>query len=121
MTRPFIKADIEIKNEIIQTLDLASYGVYLTILSHKNTESDSCFPSRKLLAKECNLSERTITRYLTQLYENQFIVIESGMFNKANTYYFPLEDIYTKEEREHFMNIERKEANNRKEEEDDNV
>lgn len=90
----FVQTDNALIREIIHMTNIQCAAMYGIILSHRNTETDKCFPSYALLANETNQSIATVKRQTSQLYEKGFIVINSGKQGIANTYYFPREKFY---------------------------
>ena len=69
-------------------------GVYLTILKHRNTKNNRCFPSIQLLTKETNLNRKTINACLGKLEQAGYLVINSGYKGTNSNYYFPQEAFY---------------------------
>ena len=69
-------------------------GVYLTILKHRNTKNNRCFPSIQLLTKETNLNRKTINTCLGKLEQSGYLVINSGYKGTNSNYYFPKEAFY---------------------------
>lgn len=80
--------------QIIHEYDLQTAMCYLIILSHRNKQTDKCFPSINVIAKECGVSERSVKGYLKKLYEGGFLIIDSGRQGVSNEYYFPKEKFY---------------------------
>lgn len=70
-------------------------SLYTILLMHRNSQTDSCFPSLALLAKELNTSKSNIQFIIDKLEELGFIEIVKGSRTQSNKYYFPLEDFYT--------------------------
>ena len=48
--------------------------VLACLIRHKDNENDSCFPSRKLISKECCVDERTVDAALRELEERSLIL-----------------------------------------------
>ena len=85
-------------NEVIRRIcyecDTSCMALYIMLLSHRNTESNKCFPSMALLARELNTSSSSVKRWLKKLADKGFIIINSGERGISNTYFFPLESFY---------------------------
>lgn len=90
----FTKSSNKIMKEIINKCDLDTYGVYMVILSHRNTETNKCFPGASELVKECKISRITLFKKLKMLEENGYLSINSGKQGVCNNYYFPKEEFY---------------------------
>lgn len=90
----FVKMYNSIAMEIIEKCGANGLMLYLVILSHRNTRTNSCFPSLELLMKECGVSKSTVQRSIKKLYEEGFLIIESGRHGISNTYFFPKESFY---------------------------
>lgn len=43
------------------------FTVYCCLLRHRNNENSSCFPSRKLIAKECSIDRKTVDSAIANL------------------------------------------------------
>lgn len=90
----WVKADNELIRYIIFKTDAQTCMLYIIILSHRNTQSNQCYPSINLLAKEMSVSRRTIQRMINRLHEIGVLKINSGKMGVANNYYFPEEEFY---------------------------
>jgi len=91
--------DKDVGLDIIKTCGKNCFATYWTIRSHKNKGYNSCYPSLKVLSKECDCSTRTIQRDIASLVENGFLFATAGHSGKNSNYYFIKEtDLYTKEE-----------------------
>lgn len=90
----FVKADNHIFREIALKTNPQTAMLYLILLSHRNTKTNACYPSKELLSREMGVCERTIGNMLTDLYNLGAIDINSGKKGYANSYYFPAEDFY---------------------------
>lgn len=90
----WIKADNQLIRHIISEANPQTAMLYLIILSHRNTSNDQCFPSISLLAKEMNLSDRTIQRMINELCDLDVLIVNSGKQGVANNYYFPKEAFF---------------------------
>ena len=90
----FVKADNHIFREIALKTNPQTAMLYLILLSHRNTKTNACYPSKELLSREMGVCERTIGNMLTDLYDLGAIDINSGKKGYANSYYFPAEDFY---------------------------
>lgn len=90
----WIKADNQLIRHIISATSPQTAMLYLIILSHHNVKNNQCFPSISLLAKEMNLSDRTIQRMINELCALDVLIVNSGKQGVANNYYFPREDFF---------------------------
>lgn len=93
----YTKANNHIIREITSKLGLQYAMAYVIILSHRNTVNNQCFPSNELLARQCAISVRTLSNFITQLNIYGYILINSGRQNVNSNYYFPKEDFYNNE------------------------
>lgn len=80
--------------DVMRELKGNCFGVYMTLLSHRNMKNNQCFPSRETIMKETGLSEGTVKDCLTKLHKAGYIIINSGYFGCSNNYYFPKEWFY---------------------------
>lgn len=83
--------------EILTAFDNAGkthFAVYMTLLKHRNTTTNRCFPSIETIAKETVSGIRTVKRVIDELEEKGYLKINSGMRGIANNYYFPKEWFY---------------------------
>ena len=90
----WIKVDNQLIRQIIAGTNAQTAMLYLIILSHRNVKSDQCFTSISLLAKEMNLSDRTIQRMINELCDLDVLIVNSGKQGVANNYYFPKEAFF---------------------------
>ena len=90
----YVKAYNQIFREIALKTNPQTAMLYLVLLSHRNTKTNNCYPSKELLSREMGVCERTIGNMLTDLYDLGAIDINSGKKGYANSYYFPAEDFY---------------------------
>ena len=90
----FVKANNTIIREIINKYDIQASMVYIIILSHRHDTTNKCYPSLDLIARECNLSVRTITNVIKKLVDGKYLIVDSGKQGISNTYYFPREQCY---------------------------
>ena len=90
----WVKADNELIRYIISETDAQTCMLYIIILSHRYTKNNQCYPSISLLAKEMDVSGRTIQRMINRLHEIGVLKINSGKMGVANNYYFPEEEFY---------------------------
>lgn len=90
----WVKADNQLMRDIISTTNPQTAMLYLIILSHHNAKNNQCFPSISLLAKEMNLSDRSIQRMINELCDLDVLIVNSGKQGVANNYYFPKEDFF---------------------------
>ena len=92
----FTKSDNKIRYECICECGASAYIVYITILSHKNSKDQFSFPSITTIAKESGISKRQVSRYINELSEKGYLIIDSGQQGLSNKYYFPKESFYVK-------------------------
>lgn len=60
--------------------------VYSCLVRHKDNETHTCFPSRKLIAKECCVSPRTVDKALASLQTLGLIYLQNRKrMNGSNT------------------------------------
>jgi biotin operon repressor len=76
-------------------LGMATTVVYMGIKRHLNKNTNKCYPSNRLLQKELNLSDKTITKAVKTLKEAGLLKVEIGKGGCYN-YSFP-EPIYRME------------------------
>lgn len=93
----FVKANNTIIREIINKYDIQASMIYIIILSHRHDNTNKCYPSLELIARECNLSVRTITNAIKKLVDGKYLIVDSGRQGISNTYYFPREQFYSGE------------------------
>lgn len=92
MTTGFVIAQNELRIKINKDCGLSAYAVYISILSFRNTKTNLCFPSKKLIAEECSCSEENVKKIIKKLSVCGYITIRSGSKGKANEYHFPFEN-----------------------------
>ena len=80
--------------DVMRELKGNCFGVYMTLLSHRNMKNNQCFPSRGTIIEETGLSEGTVKDCITKLHKAGYININSGYFGCSNNYYFPKEWFY---------------------------
>ena len=98
--------DKDVGLDIIKTCGKNCFSTYWVIRSHKNKAYNSCYPSLKVLAEECDCSVRTVQRDIAILIEKGFLFATAGHSGKNSNYFFIREpDIYTKEENEKIYNL----------------
>ena len=90
----YVQATNQIRAEILHELGATPYVIYETILSHKNFNSITAYPSIELIAREVNLSKRTVEDALKKLVNHGFLLINSGKQGINNNYYFPKEPFH---------------------------
>ena len=93
----FVKMNNELVRQMICECGMQVAMCYMIILSHRNTETNKCYPSINTLAEECGVCTRTIDRMIKELYDRGYLIIDSGKQGIANTYYFPKEEFYKNE------------------------
>lgn len=74
----YVKANNQIFREIALKTNPQTAMLYLVLLSHRNTKTNNCYPSKELLSREMGVCERTIGNMLTDLYDLGAIDINSG-------------------------------------------
>lgn len=92
----FTKSDNKIRYDCLNECSVGAYIIYLTILSHRNSKDQHSFPSTRTIAAEAHMSKRQVGRYITELFEKGYLIIDSGTHGISNKYYFPKEDFYEK-------------------------
>lgn len=119
VTTGFTPSNNELRLKLVKDCGLSSYGVYIQILSHRNTSTNECFPKNDIIAEECSCSVANVKKHINKLYEFGYLVIDSGYTGKASNYYFPLEidlntnkSIYSDAELERISNIKRRTKDN---------
>lgn len=71
-----------------------NFAVYMTLLKHRNSKNNKCFPSIETIADRIVASDKTVKRALDELEKAGYIKIDSGMRGISNNYYFPKEWFY---------------------------
>lgn len=105
----FIRVDNNLVRKIIQECGLDRAMIYYIILSHKNKDKDSCYPSFAEISRECCISVSTVKRNINVLVDRGYLIVKSGDTSKANNYYFPHEKgMYSKAELAEIKNIKRR-------------
>lgn len=84
----------EVAFDVMRELKGNCFGVYMTLLSHRNMKNNQCFPSRETIMEETGLSEGTVKECISKLHKSGYIIINSGYFGCSNNYYFPKEWFY---------------------------
>lgn len=92
MVKGFVKSNNELRIKIVKEINANGYLVYLSILAHKISDGDKCYPSIQVVADECSCSVSQVKRYIKTLSDKGFIIVNSGCKGQANNYWFPLED-----------------------------
>ena len=92
----FTKSDNKIRYDCLNECGAGAYIIYLTILSHRNSKDQCSFPSTRTIATEAHMSKRQVGRYITELFEKGYLIIDSGTHGISNKYYFPKESFYEK-------------------------
>lgn len=94
VTNGFTPANNDLRIRIIKDCGLTAYAIYLSVLSHRNTTNDSCFPTMALLSEECCCSVDTIKRQLKNLESKGYLLHQQGNSKYSNQYFFPQEAFY---------------------------
>ena len=92
MVKGFVKSNNELRIKIVKEINANGYLVYLSILAHKISDGDKCYPSIQVVADECSCSVSQVKRYIKTLSDKGFIIVNTGCKGQANNYWFPLED-----------------------------
>jgi len=93
IVKGFVKSKNAIRLSIIRECGCNAYVLYLNLLSHRNAQTNKCYPTREILAKEMNCnSSRNISYLLKKLKDAEYICIEEGQKGQANSYTFPQEE-----------------------------
>ena len=85
----FLRLDNRIFLLICQ-LGISVAVVYIGIRRHLNDNTGKCYPSNRLLQKELNVSDKTITKAVKILKENGFIKVKVG---RGGCYYYEFPDV----------------------------
>lgn len=93
----FTKSDNRIMRAIIRELNFSAYVLYILLLSHRNANTDECFPTIKVLSNEFFCSQSYISQQLKKLIDAGYINIVPGKKNQASRYFFPYEEFYNPE------------------------
>lgn len=77
-----------VDNEVIDDYKLGPYAgwLYIVILRHVNFQTNVAFPSLATLAKECDMSEPTVIKYLNVLVEANLIRIHQAQDTETKEY-----------------------------------
>ena len=57
--------------------------VYSCLVRHKDNETHTCYPSRKLIAKECCITLRTVDKALVSLQNLSLIDLQKQIFIRS--------------------------------------
>ncbi len=49
------------------------FAVYCCLVRHSDREKNSCFPSRRLIAQECNMDKKTVDSAIKGLEERELV------------------------------------------------
>jgi Helix-turn-helix domain len=66
---PHTRVDNFVIDDYLDKIDVRGLGIYMVIKRHYNWITGQCTPSYKRLAQLCNLSRRTVIRYVKRLKE----------------------------------------------------
>lgn len=94
----YVQSNNSVMRMILEKYSVYHFCVYLMILSHRNTDTGKCFPSKELISTETCISIKKVKSVIKELADDKVILINSGKSGKANEYYFPLEDFYDLED-----------------------
>ena len=98
-----MKTKIRLSNKnimysILNELKPNHYATYMSLLIFKDEETNECKVTYKELSKFMGgISERSIKRYVKDLVDKDFIVLNSGKQGNSNSYYFPKEVYFKKD------------------------
>ena len=96
--------DNEYLNGFGKRMGAIGIAVYVSLCRHADNNTQKCFPSQKLIAKEIGSSPRTVRRYLTRLEEHNIIkkVKERTKGGKwlNNAYYLLNKSVWVQEKNE---------------------
>jgi len=93
----FVKIDNLTIRKILSdfgTFSITVAMLYILLLSHRNTQTNKCYPTMDVLASELNKNRTTVYRCLKVLEEQGYIHVITGNSKAANEYYFPQEDFF---------------------------
>lgn len=77
---PFIMVPLDTFYYLASEVSSSAMVVYLALLARANrTQGDSCFPSLATIAKDANVSRRTVSNAIDQLQEAGAITVENRM------------------------------------------
>lgn len=93
--RGYGRSGNEVSRMILYELGPTAFAVYFIIQSHRNTETNECFPSVQTIANECSFSKSTVEKAITALVNADYLSVNSVRQGVNNNYYFPLEDFYS--------------------------
>jgi biotin operon repressor len=79
-------------------LGVSATVVYMGIKRHLNKKTNKCYPSNRLLQKELNLSDKTITKAVKTLKEVGLLKVEIG---KGGCYNYSFPEINYRIEKEY--------------------
>jgi hypothetical protein len=68
-TAPHTRVDNFVIDDYVDKIDICGLGIYTVIKRHYNWLTGQCTPSYNRLAQLCNLSRRTVIRYVKRLKE----------------------------------------------------
>lgn len=82
--------------------------LYIALCSHRNAKTNQTFVTINTLAVETGMSKKTVSTLLKKLYDEGYVIINSGKKHEANQYWFPYENSFDHED-EKMLNAFRRE------------
>ncbi|MDD4661854.1 MAG: helix-turn-helix domain-containing protein [Candidatus Pacebacteria bacterium] len=67
-------------------------AIYISLCRHANNETQECFPSQELIAKELGITDRTVRNYIKKFEEWNLILVKKEKNPKTQKY---LNNVYT--------------------------
>lgn len=96
----FTKSTNTIREAIFanDNLGVTAYAVYITLLSFRHEANDEsrglCCPSIDTIAEKIHMSKSTVNRAIKALYDEGYLLIDSGKQHVSSRYAFPQEPFY---------------------------
>lgn len=96
----FTKSTNTIREAILanDNLGATAYVVYITLLSFRHEAKDHamglCCPSIDTIAEKIHMSKSTVNRAIKALYDEDYLLIDSGKQHVSSRYAFPQEPFY---------------------------
>lgn len=102
----FVQTDNSLIRAIIAELDPMAAIVYLIILSHRNTRTNECYPTKDLLTRELHSTMKTVRSTIRKLEDKGFLHTAQSTGHQANHYFFPYEPFYDPEQDESLVHTQ---------------
>lgn len=93
-TMKFLKVYLKSYTYFLQTNNLKHLGIYLILLSYRNTYSNICIPPLEEIASFLNIALQQLNRHIKSLEDNQAIIVEKKEGKKY--FFFPVEELIEK-------------------------